>query len=52
MVYISTFLPHEWLFLKCKLAIIHGGVGTTLTALRSGIIPIIIYAGGDQVTEI
>ena len=41
-------IPHEWLFLQCQAAIIHGGVGTLAAALRAGIPTVVLSIFGDQ----
>jgi sterol 3beta-glucosyltransferase len=41
-------INHQWLFPRCKAAIIHGGVGTTAAALKAKIPLIIISIIADQ----
>jgi hypothetical protein len=40
--------PHEWLLPQCALSIIHGGSGTTASALRSGKPTIVTPVFNDQ----
>jgi sterol 3beta-glucosyltransferase len=40
--------PHDWLLPRCKMAIHHGGAGTTAAALQAGIPSIVIPFLGDQ----
>ncbi len=40
--------PHELLFPRCAVAIIHGGAGTTAAVLRAGIPCVIFHVLGDQ----
>ena len=46
--FIARDVPHEWLFPRCRLAIHHGGAGTTHTAARAGVPQVILPFGGDQ----
>jgi sterol 3beta-glucosyltransferase len=41
-------IAHDWLFPRCRAVIIHGGVGTTAAALRTGIPMIIVSIIADQ----
>jgi len=41
-------IPHEWLFLQCQAAIIHGGIGTLAAALRAGVPTVVLSIFGDQ----
>jgi sterol 3beta-glucosyltransferase len=40
--------PHDWLLPRCKMAIHHGGAGTTAAALQAGIPSIVVPFLGDQ----
>jgi sterol 3beta-glucosyltransferase len=41
-------VPHDWLLPRCKLAIHHGGAGTTSAGLRAGIPNIVVPFTADQ----
>ena len=41
-------MPHDWLLPRCKIAIHHGGAGTTAAGLRAGIPNIVLPFMGDQ----
>jgi sterol 3beta-glucosyltransferase len=41
-------VPHDWLLPRCKLAIHHGGAGTTSAGLRAGIPNIVVPFIADQ----
>jgi sterol 3beta-glucosyltransferase len=47
-LYTLPYINHEWLFPQCKVAIIHGGVGTTAAVLRAMIPLVILSVFGDQ----
>ncbi|HEY4965637.1 MAG TPA: glycosyltransferase [Puia sp.] len=47
-LYSLPYINHEWLFPQCKVAIIHGGVGTTAAVLKAGIPVIVLSVFGDQ----
>lgn len=40
--------PHDWLLLKCKMIIHHGGAGTTSAGLRAGIPNVVVPFTADQ----
>ncbi|MBC8162995.1 MAG: glycosyltransferase, partial [Roseiflexaceae bacterium] len=40
--------PHGWLFPRTAAAVIHGGAGTAATALRAGVVPVLVPFFGDQ----
>lgn len=40
--------PHDWLLLKCKMLIHHGGAGTTSAGLRAGIPQVVVPFTADQ----
>lgn len=40
--------PHDWLLLKCKMLIHHGGAGTISAALRAGIPQVVVPFMADQ----
>lgn len=40
--------PHDWLLLKCKMLIHHGGAGTTSAGLRAGIPQVVVPFMADQ----
>jgi sterol 3beta-glucosyltransferase len=42
------FAPHDWLLPKCKVAIHHGGAGTTSAGLRAGIPNVVVPFTADQ----
>jgi UDP:flavonoid glycosyltransferase YjiC (YdhE family) len=46
--FVARDVPHEWLFPRVRLAIHHGGAGTTHTAARAGVPQVILPFGGDQ----
>ncbi len=47
-LFIVKYVNHEWLFPQCKVAVIHGGVGTVAATLRAKIPPVIVSVFGDQ----
>ena len=47
-LYCLESIPHDWLFPRVRMAIHHGGAGTTSTAARAGIPQIIVPFFGDQ----
>ena len=47
-LFVVPSIPHEWLFPRCRAAIIHGGVGTLAAALRAGIPTVVLSIFGDQ----
>ncbi len=47
-LFIVGQVNHEWLLPQCKVAVIHGGAGTTAAVLRAGIPAIITSLFGDQ----
>jgi sterol 3beta-glucosyltransferase len=47
-LFVIENINHEWLFPKCKLAIIHGGIGTIGSALKAQIPMIIVSIVADQ----
>ena len=47
-VYISNYIPHDWLFPRVAAVVHHGGAGTTASGLRNGKPTRVIPFGGDQ----
>lgn len=47
-LFIVENINHEWLFPKCKMAIIHGGIGTIGSSLKAGIPMVIVSIVADQ----
>ena len=47
-LFVVSSASHQWLFPKCKAAIILGGVGTLAAALKAGIPSVIVSIFGDQ----
>ena len=43
-IYVATHANHQWLFPKCSAIVHHGGAGTTIKSLNSGI-PTIVVPG-------
>jgi UDP:flavonoid glycosyltransferase YjiC (YdhE family) len=41
-------VPYDWLFPRVAAVVCHGGAGTTATALRSGVPPVMLPFFGDQ----
>ncbi|WP_300604315.1 glycosyltransferase [Niabella sp.] len=41
-------IDHSWLFPQCKLAVVHGGIGTVGAGLRSKIPVVVVSVLGDQ----
>jgi UDP:flavonoid glycosyltransferase YjiC (YdhE family) len=41
-------IPHDWLLLRCRMIIHHGGAGTTSAGLRAGIPNIVVPFTADQ----
>jgi UDP:flavonoid glycosyltransferase YjiC (YdhE family) len=41
-------VPFDWLFTRVAAVVCHGGAGTTATALRAGVPPVIVPFFGDQ----
>lgn len=47
-LFVVENINHEWLFPKCKMAIIHGGIGTIGSALKAEIPMVIVSIVADQ----
>jgi sterol 3beta-glucosyltransferase len=47
-IFLMDSAPHNWLLLRCKAVIHHGGAGTTAAGLRSGIPNLVIPFAADQ----
>lgn len=47
-LFVVENINHEWLFPKCKMAIIHGGIGTIGSALKAQIPMVIVSIVADQ----
>lgn len=44
----TEYVPHDWLYLRVKVAVHHGGAGTTSASLHAGIAAITMPLGIDQ----
>ncbi|KAF5458258.1 hypothetical protein F2P56_022299 [Juglans regia] len=47
-IYLLDNCPHDWLFLRCKAVVHHGGAGTTAAGLRAACPTTIVPFFGDQ----
>lgn len=47
-IYISDYIPHDWLFPRVSAVVHHGGAGTTASGLRNGKPTLVVPFGGDQ----
>ncbi|XP_012484574.1 sterol 3-beta-glucosyltransferase UGT80A2 isoform X1 [Gossypium raimondii] len=47
-VYLLDNVPHDWLFLRCKAVVHHGGAGTTAAGLKAACPTTIVPFFGDQ----
>lgn len=47
-LFVFRYTNHEWLLPQCKIAVVHGGMGTVAAVLKAGIPLIIISIIGDQ----
>jgi sterol 3beta-glucosyltransferase len=47
-LFVVPFANHDWLFPRCRAAIIHGGIGTVATGLRAKIPMVIASIVADQ----
>lgn len=47
-VYLLDNCPHDWLFLKCKAVVHHGGAGTTAAGLKAACPTTVVPFFGDQ----
>uniref|UniRef100_A0A2P2JT72 sterol 3beta-glucosyltransferase n=3 Tax=Rhizophora mucronata TaxID=61149 RepID=A0A2P2JT72_RHIMU len=47
-VYLLDNCPHDWLFLRCKAVVHHGGAGTTAAGLKAACPTTIVPFFGDQ----
>lgn len=47
-VYMTSSVPHSWLFRQMSAVVHHGGAGTTAAGLRAGVPSIIVPFFGDQ----
>ena len=47
-LFVIENINHEWLFPRCKMVIIHGGIGTIGSALKAQISMIIVSIVADQ----
>ncbi|KAG6592862.1 Sterol 3-beta-glucosyltransferase UGT80A2, partial [Cucurbita argyrosperma subsp. sororia] len=47
-VYLLDNCPHDWLFLKCKAVVHHGGAGTTAAGVRAACPTTVVPFFGDQ----
>jgi UDP:flavonoid glycosyltransferase YjiC (YdhE family) len=48
-LYTVKYINHDWLFPRCKAAVIHGGVGTLGAVLKACIPLVIVSIFGDQI---
>ncbi|HEY4290315.1 MAG TPA: glycosyltransferase [Puia sp.] len=47
-LFVTKYVNHDWLLPRCSAAIIHGGIGTVSSALRSGTPIIVVSILADQ----
>lgn len=47
-LFVAKYINHDWLLPKCSTAIIHGGIGTICTVMRSKIPMIVLSVLADQ----
>lgn len=47
-IYVTDYIPHDWIFPKVKAVIHHGGAGTTAAGFRAGVPSIIVPFFLDQ----
>ena len=47
-VFVTRFVPHEWLFARASCVVHHGGAGTTAAAIRAGVPQMIVWHLADQ----
>lgn len=47
-LFIISNINHEWLLPLCKLGVIHGGIGTTMSVIKSKIPMVVVSILGDQ----
>lgn len=47
-VFVTRFVPHEWLFTRASCVVHHGGAGTTAAAIRAGVPQMIVWHLADQ----
>ncbi|XVE78055.1 hypothetical protein DITRI_Ditri13aG0113500 [Diplodiscus trichospermus] len=47
-VYLLDNVPHDWLFLRCKAVVHHGGAGTTAAGLKAACPTTVVPFFGDQ----
>jgi UDP:flavonoid glycosyltransferase YjiC (YdhE family) len=47
-VFVTDFVPHDWLFPRTSAVVHHGGAGTTSAALRAGVPSLVVPFSGDQ----
>ncbi|KAI9116184.1 hypothetical protein K1719_013114 [Acacia pycnantha] len=47
-IYLLDNVPHDWLFLRCKAVVHHGGAGTTAAGLKAACPTTIVPFFGDQ----
>lgn len=47
-LYVSDFVPHDWLFRRVSAVVHHGGAGTTAAGILAGRPTLVIPFGGDQ----
>ncbi len=47
-VYVTDFVPHDWLFPRVSAVVHHGGAGTTAAGILAGRPTLVVPFGGDQ----
>ena len=47
-LFIVSAVNHQWLFPRCKMVVIHGGIGTLIAALTAGVPSIVVSLFVDQ----
>lgn len=47
-LFVIPAVNHQWLFPKCKVVVIHGGIGTLSTALKAGVPAVVVSLFVDQ----
>jgi sterol 3beta-glucosyltransferase len=48
-IFAADYVPHHWLFPRCRAIVHHGGAGTTAAALRAGRPAIVVPHAFDQI---
>jgi len=47
-IYLADYIPHSWLFERCRAVVHHGGAGTTAAGLYAGKPTLVVPFGGAQ----